>query len=258
MRKQLLAAAVAVGFAAMAMHAGVQAAAQATGPAPPGHAHRETLDYEHQERWQAAHDKAQSPIDIVTASAVAAADNEPRALDFVHTRGPIDAVADNGHAVQVDTHRTEASIRGRHFALSQFHFHAESEHTLDGKHFPLEGHFVFKAQDGRLAVIGVMYVEGAANPVAQQVLDDLKQGRREGAPAQREIDIEALLPKSHAYYHYLGSLTTPPLSENVEWYVLPAPVTMSKAQIQAFLSHYRRNNRKIQPLNGRPLIRYEG
>lgn len=245
-------------FIATAVIMAVAVAAQAGEATPPAQAHGETLDYERQEQWQAARDKAQSPIDIVTASAIPAADNEPRSLEFTHTRSAIDSVEDNGHAVQVDTHLTEATIRGRHFTLSQFHFHAQSEHTLDGKHFPLEGHFVFKAQDGRLAVVGVMYAEGAANPVAQQVIDDLKPGKREAAPAQREIDIEALLPKSHAYYHYLGSLTTPPLSENVEWYVLPAPVTMSKAQIQAFLSHYRRNNRNIQPLNGRPLIRYEG
>lgn len=257
MRKHTLASLTALSLG-LAAGAGAYAgeAAQPAKPAAP--AHHEAFDYEHQERWQAAHDKSQSPIDIVTAGAVAAADNEPRALAFEHTRGPIDSVEDNGHAVQVDTHATQATIRGRHFTLAQFHFHAASEHTLDGKHFPLEGHFVFKAQDGRLAVIGVMYEAGAANPVAQEVLDDLKPGQKQAAPAQHEIDIEGLLPKSRGYYHYLGSLTTPPLTENVEWYVLPAPVTMSKRQIDGFLSHYRRNNRNIQPLNGRPLIRYEG
>mgnify|MGYP003297106922 CR=1 FL=1 len=51
--------------------------------------------------------------------------------------------------------RPDALIRGRHFELLQFHFHAASEHTIDGESFPLEGHFVFKAKDGRLAVVGV-------------------------------------------------------------------------------------------------------
>jgi len=253
MRKHALATFVALNLAVAAYAA--EPARKAATPAP---AHHDAIDYEHQEQWQAAHDKSQSPIDIVTASAVDAADNEPRALQFEHTRGAVDSVEDNGHAVQVDTHATEATIRGRHFTLAQFHFHAASEHTLDGKHFPLEGHFVFKAQDGRLAVVGVMYDTGAANPVAREVLDDLKPKKKKAKPAQHEIDIEGLLPKSRGYYHYLGSLTTPPLTENVEWYVMPAPVTMSKKQIDAFLSHYRRNNRNIQPLNGRPLIRYEG
>lgn len=212
------------------------------------------IDYDHQEQWQAAHDMAQSPIDIVTRDAVPAARNEPGALTFTHTRAPVEAVVDNGHAVEVETHATEADIRGRHFTLAQFHFHAQSEHTIDGRHYPLEGHFVFKAQDGRLAVVGVMYQAGAANAQVQTLLDDLSH--KTPAALEHEIDIAGLLPRQRGYYHYLGSLTTPPLTENVEWYVLPAPVTMSKQQIDAFLAHYRHNNRNIQPLNGRPLIHF--
>lgn len=225
------------------------AAAQAAG-------HEEKLDYEHQERWQGALDRAQSPIDIVTAQAVRAQDSEPLGLQLWHTRTPIDKVEDNGHAVQVDTHATEAMIRGRQFTLAQFHFHAQSEHTLDGKHYPLEGHYVFKAQDGRLAVIGVMYDVGTSNPEVQAVIDDLDA--KDGKQPQPSVDIAELMPRQHGYYHYLGSLTTPPLTENVEWYVLPTPVTISKAQMDAFLKHYRHNNRNVQPLNGRPVIRYEG
>jgi carbonic anhydrase len=209
------------------------------------------LDYEHQEKWTSALDKAQSPIDIVTAKAEPAADDEPQGLQIWHSVAPVDKVEDNGHAIQVDSHTTEAMIRGRHFRLAQFHFHAESEHTIDGKHYPLEGHFVFKAQDGRLAVVGVMFQEGQANAAAQSIIDDLKPG---AAQAQHSIDIGALLPKTRGYYHYLGSLTTPPLTENVEWYVMPAPVTLSKAQIDAFQERYKHNNRKVQPLNGRPVI----
>ncbi|HVJ62925.1 MAG TPA: carbonic anhydrase family protein [Tahibacter sp.] len=212
------------------------------------------LDYEHQEKWPSALDRSQSPIDIATAKAVPADDNEPQGLQIWRSVSPIDKVEDNGHAVQVDTHSTEAMIRGRHFTLAQFHFHAESEHTIDGKHYPLEGHFVFKAQDGRLAVVGVMYAEGNANASAQTIVDDLKPNAQ--PPAQQTIDIGQLMPTQRGYYHYLGSLTTPPLTENVEWYVMPAPVTMSKAQIDVFISHYQRNNRKLQPLNGRPVIHY--
>ena len=214
------------------------------------------IDYDHQEQWRGALDKAQSPIDIVTQSAVDADGKASEALTIARTVAPVGKVEDNGHGVQVDTNATEATIRGRHFTLAQFHFHAASEHTIDGKHYPLEGHFVFKAQDGRLAVIGVMFDEGAANTAAQTIVDDLAPGAK--LPAQQTIDIAALMPKRLAYYHYLGSLTTPPLTENVEWYVLPTPVTMSRAQIDAFVSHYRHNNRNVQPLNGRPVVHYGG
>jgi len=217
------------------------------------HAGDGRLDYDHQDQWQAAHDMAQSPIDIVTHDAVAANEDEPEALEFSHTHAPMEAV-DNGHAVEVETHATQATIRGRHFTLAQFHFHAASEHTIDGKHFPLEGHYVFKAQDGRLAVVGVMYEVGKPNAQAQAVLDNLAHAKH----APEEVEIEALLPAQRGYYHYLGSLTTPPLTENVEWYVLPTPVSMSRKQMDAFLAHYRHNNRNVQPLNGRPLLHFQG
>ena len=216
----------------------------------------EKLDYAHQDTWQVVHGKAQSPIGITTGKAVPAATDEPQVLQLPQGHAEVEDVVDNGHAVEVETHPAVAMIRGRPFSLAQFHFHAQSEHTINGKHYPLEGHFVFKAQDGRLAVIGVMYEAGAANPVIQTVLDDLAGKHKAAGP--QEIDLTALLPKQHGLYHYLGSLTTPPLTENVEWYVLETPVTMSEAQIAAFRSHYRHNNRNVQPLNGRPVIHYQG
>jgi carbonic anhydrase len=214
--------------------------------------HAQTLDYDHQESWKAIHDSAQSPIDIPTPEAKAGDSLEPQDIRLNHASAKLDVV-DNGHAVEVEAKGPEAMIRGRHFKLVQFHFHAESEHTLDGKHFPLEGHFVFRAADGRLAVVGVMYREGPANPLATKVLGALeKDGHGELSPT----DISVLLPKDKAYYHYLGSLTTPPLTENVEWYVLQTPVSLAPAQIAQFRARYAHNNRKLQELNGRPLIRF--
>lgn len=215
----------------------------------------ETLDYAHQDAWQVVHGKAQSPIDIVTSKAVPAAAGEPAVLQLPEPRASVEEVVDNGHAVEVETDPAPAVIRGRPFTLAQFHFHAPAEHTIDGKRHPLEGHFVFKAQDGRLAVVGVMYDVGGANPVIQAVLDDL--GGTHKAVAAQQLDLTALLPRQHGLYHYLGSLTTPPLTENVEWYVMDTPVHLSQAQLDAFRARYRHNNRNVQPLNGRPVIHYQ-
>ncbi|MGH8027021.1 MAG: carbonic anhydrase [Pseudoxanthomonas sp.] len=211
------------------------------------------LDYSHQEQWKGVLNHSQSPIDIVTATATAASNKESGALLISSKRAP-SQVEDNGHAVQVDTDVAEALIRGRYFRLSQFHFHSPSEHTIDGKSYPLEGHFVFRAQDGRLAVVGVMFEEGAANAGIDPVLAQL------GRPHefhQAEVDISTLLPDDKSYYHYLGSLTTPPLTENVEWYVLSHPVTLSGAQLKELHDRHPRNNRQIQPVYGRPLIHYQ-
>lgn len=210
------------------------------------------LDYDHQETWQGVLDHAQSPVDIVTASAQPADSKESGAIMISSKRAP-GRVEDNGHAVQVDTDVAEAMIRGRHFRLGQFHFHSPSEHTIDGKYFPLEGHFVFRAPDGRLAVVGVMFEEGPANPGITPVLAQLK---RHGAK-QAEVDVGTLLPDDKSYYHYLGSLTTPPLTENVEWYVLTHPVSLSAAQLRELHDRHPRNNRERQPMHDRPLIRFQ-
>jgi carbonic anhydrase len=63
-----------------------------------------------------------------------------------------------------------ATIRGRRFQLQQFHFHTPSEHTLNGVRYPLEAHFVYRAKDGRLAVLGVMFREGEANPAFTEIM----------------------------------------------------------------------------------------
>ena len=102
--------------------------------------------------------------------------------------------------------------------------------------------------------MGVMYQLGDANPAIQAILDDLASTRRE---AHSRIDIGALIPDTPDYYHYLGSLTTPPLTQNVEWYVMQQPLTLSDQQLATFRKHYSNNNRKIQPLYDRPIIKYD-
>lgn len=217
---------------------------------------KNAIDYQNQSAWKGVLDQAQSPIDIVTSQVQPAQDNEPREIVLRHLDAPGTA-EDNGHAVQFNTHATEATIRGRHFRMAQFHMHAASEHTIDGKHFPLEGHFVFKAQDGRLAVIAVMYEEGAANKGIQEILDDLPASPS-AKPRTATLDVHSLLPAGLGYRHYLGSLTTPPLTQNVEWYLLKQPVSLSHEQLTVLRRHYKQNNRAIQPLHGRPVIEFGG
>ncbi len=65
------------------------------------------------------------------------------------------------------------------------------------------------------------------------------------------IDIGKLLPAAQGYYNFAGSLTTPPCSEEVNWFVLKTPVEMSDAQLKRFAHVYKHNARPIQPLNGR-------
>lgn len=211
------------------------------------------FDYQHQSEWHAVHDAFQSPIDIRTADAVAVDEDEPDAVQ-PHYGTLAGMVIDTGHALQVNVPGGDAKIRGRRFMLRQFHFHAHSEHAVDGKSFPAEVHLVHVAKDGRVAVIGVMLEEGAANPALGAVIKAARKGEAHEVPALRPAD---LLPESDAYYHYLGSLTTPPLTENVEWYVLKHPITASAEQLDALRGFYAENFRKRQPLEGRVVMQFD-
>ncbi|WP_439443593.1 carbonic anhydrase [Listeria aquatica] len=208
------------------------------------------LDYNDQKGWEFEAGDSQSPINIETAKTEQMKDEGKIELNYSKT--VVDEV-DNGHSIQVDD-TGSAVIDGRKFDLEQFHFHAKSEHTVNNEHYPIEVHFVNQAQDGRLAVIAVFFKEGKDNAAFQTVLDNIKAGEK--ADVADEVNATQMIPANKTYYHYIGSLTTPPLSENVEWYVMKNPVEVSKAQIVAFNKYYDSNNRKIQPLNGRTVLEH--
>ncbi|MBD7939662.1 carbonic anhydrase family protein [Cytobacillus sp. Sa5YUA1] len=255
MKKQIILLGMAVGLLTVA---GCSSNDASTGVSASTHeeksekAHSEAghFTYDHQEEWEFVSGEMQSPINITTAD-VEDFDGEELELNY-ESIGT--SVEDNGHSIQVGL-SGEAEINNRLFTLKQCHFHAESEHTIDGTYFPIEAHFVHAAQDGRLAVIGVMLTEGQENKAFQQILDAAK----ENAEGKENVtidsfDVQQLLPSNLDYYHYLGSLTTPPLTENVEWYVLTESVEISKEQIEEFNKYYDDNNRDIQDLNGRKVF----
>ncbi|MGX7148688.1 carbonic anhydrase [Enterococcus ureasiticus] len=206
------------------------------------------FEYDDQKSWKQVSGKMQSPIDIPDSSVEKMEDGGSIKLDY---SSEITNAENNGHSIQVND-SGKATINQRTFALTQFHFHAESEHTVNGKHYPLEAHFVNESQDGRLAVIGVFFIEGADNKGFQEVLDDVSDDKKTAIS-----DIKSMFPENMSYYHYLGSLTTPPLTENVEWYILKNPVEVSKKQINMFQEYYEHNNRNIQSLNDRVILEHD-
>ena len=120
---------------------------------------------------------------------------------------------------------------------------------------PAEMHLVHKAADGRLAVIGVLFEEGAANNAIEPIWANLPSTKgEEHHLANVTVDADDLLPTSRASYRYSGSLTTPPCSEDVTWIVMSTPVTMSAEQLGRLRSTLVGNNRPVQPGNGRPLV----
>ncbi len=164
-------------------------------------------------------------------------------------------VVNNGHTIQVNMAAGSVlRVDGQDFALKQFHFHAPSENQLNGQSFPMEAHLVHAAADGHLAVVAVFFKKGQANPAVEKVWPNMptKPGKQTLA---KTVDVNELLPASRDYFRFNGSLTTPPCSEGVRWFVMKQPVEASPVQIEQFrkVMHHA-NNRPVQPLNARVIL----
>lgn len=166
-------------------------------------------------------------------------------------------VLNNGHTVEMiyDAGST-ATVEGASYALKQFHFHSPSEHMLDGRLYPLEAHFVHASASGAISVIGVFFKEGAANPALEPIWKNAPIAPVEVATniAGLSVDARDLLPADMNYFTYGGSLTTPPCSEGVRWFVMAKPIEASAAQLRFLRARLGfSNNRPIQELDGRTI-----
>lgn len=203
----------------------------------------------------------QSPIDLGTATF----DNTKK-LNKLQASYPIDAAPiffNSGHGIQVNTsndYKGELKIGEESYPLIQFHFHEPSEHVINGKPFAAELHYVHVGDDGKLIVVGVAIDVGAENnPAFQTVLDNVPQ-EASGKKTDANITINpsallpaALDPSDLDFYSFAGSLTTPPCSEGVQWYLLSKIITISAAQLEQLKSFYSDNARSPQNVNGRVL-----
>ncbi len=167
-------------------------------------------------------------------------------------------IVDNGHTIQVNFEPGNyITIEGEKFNLIQAHFHSSSEHALSGNLLPMEMHLVHKSESGDLAVLGVILIEGAPHSIVESVWRNIPIQKGASKEVNFKINPEDLIPRTRTYYNYIGSLTTPPCSEGVNWNVFNTPVTVSKEQILAFRQLYPQNNRPIQPLNDRKTVNYK-
>ncbi|EXJ13605.1 carbonic anhydrase [Imhoffiella purpurea] len=163
----------------------------------------------------------------------------------------------NGHSIQIDyAEGSTITLNGHDYALKQYHFHAPSENHVGGKEFPMEAHLVHVDESGRIAVVAVMIEEGAENAALTQAWSVMPEQPETMVHLAPLVSAEDLLPKSHDYYRFTGSLTTPPCTEGVAWLVMKEPVTASAEQIHKFASVMGHpNNRPIQATNHRVILK---
>ena len=194
-----------------------------------------------------ARGKAQAPLDIKGPFEKALFNVTPD-----YKNGPL-KIINNGHTIQVNVPPgSKLRIDSQPFELVQFHFHRPSEEQINGKPSAMVAHFVHKNSEGRLAVLGVLLKEGNENPGIKALWTHApaKEGP-EVSPEGVTFNPLNLLPREYEFYSYEGSLTTPPCTEGVRFFILKSQVNISREQVEAF--PFKKNARPVQPQNGRAI-----
>mmetsp|Transcript_39384 Transcript_39384/g.98531 ORF Transcript_39384/g.98531 Transcript_39384/m.98531 type:complete len:646 (+) Transcript_39384:49-1986(+) len=136
-----------------------------------------------------------------------------------------------------------AFVQNQGYRIAQFHFHSPAEHLFGGVRRPLELHIVHLSMNntGEALVLGVTFIEGPADQPNSFLSSVLQEADFPQAGDGRDVDLSpvgniwSVLPYSgDTAYHYKGSLTTPPCTEFVNWYVLRDPLKASRAQLDRF------------------------
>jgi len=202
-----------------------------------------------QEYSSCALGKTESPIDIRDDIAKKA---DLPAINFDYQAATL-KIIDNGHTIQINyAPGSFITVGSKQYELVQFHFHKPSEEKLNGKSYDMVAHLVHKDNEGKLAVVAVLLAKGGANPLIKTLWDNLpKKKEAETVVDAVKINVADLLPKNKAYYTFAGSLTTPPCTEGVTWFVLKHSTSISADEIARFAKSYPMNARPVQPLNGR-------
>ncbi|KAB7887567.1 carbonic anhydrase [Poseidonibacter ostreae] len=191
----------------------------------------------------------QSPINITNVI--------PAKLNPLEFEGSAKATTfeNNGHSLQVNfTSANSLAIDNEKYYLKQIHFHTPSENQINGTSYPMEAHLVHVNSAGNLAVVAVMFEIIEDNLVLNKLLRNLPENKGDKNRLKSEVLGYDILPSNKDYYRFNGSLTTPPCSEGVKWFVLKTPVGISKSQLADFDAVMPTNNRPLQKINARTIL----
>lgn len=189
----------------------------------------------------------QSPINLVAQTR---GQGEAITVDYKPSNA---SIRNTGHDIKVTPKDDagEIAIGGKVYKLLYLHFHVPSEHRIPGVQAQAEMHIVHQLKEGSTyAAIGVMLTTGAKYPALEPVFANLPT--KVCTESDRLVDFAGLLPKNvSGYYTYAGSVTTPPCTQSVTWYVLSAARPIPATDL-AKLRALGENARPLQN-NPRPL-----
>lgn len=191
----------------------------------------------------------QSPIDIRTGHTRHAA----HAIEF-HYRPSPERVANRGHTIEAEfAPGSHVRHDGQRYELRQLHFHTPAEHRIDGVTYPLEMHLVHTSEDepGRYLVVAVLFREGDDDALIARILADVPPSPGDQVTTDTLLDPLLAVGSDSGYFHYEGSLTTPPYTQSVTWLVQKDIHGASPGQISQLNRLEGDNARHIQALRSR-------
>ena len=194
----------------------------------------------------------QSPIDIRGAHLNRAL----QPIEFHYKASPV-TLENTGNTVRIYPEPGSYIVAGGvRYDLVQFHFHHPGEEAVKGKLTDMDIHLVHKSADGKQAVIAIRLSEDIATP-PNAVLSALWPHLPKTPGASEKItdfvNPGGLLPQDRGYWTYMGSLTAPPCTEGVRWFVFKQQVEISRDQLKAFGAIYKVNSRTIHDTHGRKI-----
>jgi carbonic anhydrase len=192
----------------------------------------------------------QSPINITHPKPA-----DLPALKFDYSPVPLNII-DNGHTVMINyAPGSTLTVANKVYVLKQFHFHHPSEEHINGRRFDMVAHLVHADANGHSAVVAILFKTGAPNPLLDTLWKNIpsEKGKTVLVSAM-SVNVKDLLPSETGYYTYAGSLTTPPCTEGVTWYILKSTASLSEEQLAAISRLYPYDNRPTQKLNHREVL----
>lgn len=189
----------------------------------------------------------QSPIDLRDTLRV-----DQEALQFDYRSGGF-SVIDTGRTVEVRLPAGNTlKVGQRSFALRHLQFHRPGEFRVNGAPVAMSIHLHHQDTKGRVAIVSLLVQPGDADhPTLERLWGALPLERQTLETVPEGLDLNGLLPAQRGYFMFMGSLTTPPCSEDVLWLVLREPLRVSARQLEVFARLYPMNARPLQPAGGR-------
>jgi carbonic anhydrase len=191
----------------------------------------------------------QSPIDIRGARLNTAL----QPIEFHYIAGPV-RMENDGHTVVVHVDPGSYIVaNGVRYELVQFDFHHPGETSVKGKLTDMDVELLHRSADGKIAVVVVRLAEQVGNPnaVLSTLWAHLPQTAGRSEKVTDMVSPGGLLPADRGYWTYSGSLSTPPCTEGVRWFVFEEEISISREQLRAFGALFRINSRPLQDAHGR-------